>query len=241
MDMTPEQLTDQLKQACGDTLKAVILYGSAAAGDHAGTRSDYNVLVVTNSLEPSTLDAMAPIAIRWARAGNPTPLLFTEEGLKQSADVFPIELLDMKACHRVLLGEPVLERVEVSAENLRLEIEHELRGKLILLRQQYLLTRGKPGAVLDLMIESVGAFLVLFRATLRLFQEEVPVAKRQALEALGRHLSLDTEAFMTIDDLKRGVLDKKAIDAAIWFKRYLNAVEAGLRAVDAILHSPPTS
>ena len=43
--MKLDELVDQLKKVYGAQLRAVVLYGSAAAGEHIPKRSDYNVLV----------------------------------------------------------------------------------------------------------------------------------------------------------------------------------------------------
>ncbi len=231
--MKLEQLTQGLKKACGDNLKSVILYGSAAAGDHAGKRSDYNVLVVAGDLSKDALKAFSKTAKAWARAGNPAPLLFTMERLKNSTDVFPVELLDIKECHQILFGEDVVSDLEISTANLRLQIEHELRGNLIQLRQQYLLATGNSKEVCALMVRSLSSFLVLFRASLRLFATDIPQKKFQALEKLNETVPVPCEVFQTVQNLKDGSLKPKAVDADAIFEKYINAVESVTDAVDA--------
>ena len=235
--MTPEKLLEELKKACPDKLRSVVLYGSAAAGDYVGKRSDYNVLVVTTELGRETLAAFAAPTRAWLKAGNPAPLLFTEERLRQSTDVFPIELLDIKECHRILHGEDLVSALEIDTANLRLEIEHELRGKLIQLRQRYIAAAGRRRATRELMAESVGTFLVLFRAALRLFATDIPARKLEALEELGRHIDCDLGVFRTINALKAGELDGKDMDFDQLFGEYLSAIEAVIDAVDRRLES----
>ncbi len=234
--MTPEKLVEELKQACPSGLKSVVLYGSAAAGDHTGKKSDYNVLVVTADLGVATLDALAKTAAKWARAGNPAPLLFTEERLVQATDVFPIELLDIRECHEILHGENLVQGLEIDTKNLRLEIEHELRGKLIRLRQSYLLTGGKPAAVADLMVQSLSTFMVLFRASLRLFEDAIPQPKVEAVEKLAGHLDFDADVFATVQRLKEGTRKAKEINVAELFSTYLETIERVIDAVDAYIH-----
>lgn len=210
-----------------------MLYGSAAAGDHAGKRSDYNVLVVTEDLGTGTLDVLSKAAAKWAQAGNPAPLLFTEERLAQATDVFPIELLDIRECHKILHGEDLVQGLEIGTDNLRLQIEHELRGKLIRLRQSYLLTGGKPKAVADLLVESLSTFLVLFRAALRLFEHSVPQKKFQALEKLAGHLGFDASVFDAVQRLKDGTHKPKEVAVGVLFGTYLKTIECVIDAVDA--------
>jgi hypothetical protein len=234
--MTPEKLVEELKQACPAGLKSVILYGSAAAGDHSGKQSDYNVLVVTENLDIKTLNAISKTASSWAKAGNPAPLLFTEERLAQATDVFPVELLDIRECHKVLHGANLVQDLEIDTKNLRLEIEHELRGKLIRLRQSYLLTQGKSKPVADLMIQSLSTFLVLFRASLRLFEESVPQKKFEALEKLSTHLEVDVSVFQTVQNLKDGTQKVKGVSVDELFNNYLKTIECVIDAVDAYIH-----
>lgn len=230
--MKPEKLVEELKRAAADRLKAVILYGSAAAGDSVGKKSDFNVLVISTDMGQSTLEAFSEPARAWQRAGNPAPLLFTEERLKEATDVFPIELLDIKDCHKILYGDDLVEGLEIDTSNLRLEIEHELRGKLIQLRQRYLIVAGKRRKVVELMENSIGTFLVLFHAALRLFESEVPSKKIDALESLAKHIEFDIEVFKTVHGMKAGDVDAKDQDVEQLFGKYLSAIERVTDDVD---------
>src|ERR687885_789555 len=112
--MTPEQLVEQLRRAYGPELRAVVLYGSAAAGEHVPKRSDYNVLVITDALDFEALTRAAAVARAWGEAGNPPPLTLTSEEWRSSADIFPMEYADILARHRVLHGTPPFDGVTVN-------------------------------------------------------------------------------------------------------------------------------
>ena len=233
--MTPEQLTEKLKVACGDRLKSVVLYGSAAAGDHAGKRSDYNILVVLDRLGLEELRGLSKPARQWVKAGNPVPLFFTKERLAQSVDVFPIEIADIRESHRILFGDDVVSNLPVHKENLRLELEHELKGKLIQLRERFILTDGNSGQTRELLINSLSTFLVLFRAALRLYQDVIPARKIEALQELSHHIQFDTDVFKRVAEMK----EKKAVKGTspeTLFKAYLEAVETVVDSVDSFLH-----
>jgi hypothetical protein len=229
--MTPEAFTQKLKGCCGDNLIAVILYGSAAAGDYTGKRSDFNLLVVLDDLSLPHLKPLASITTEWTRKGNPPPLLFTRERLIQSVDVFPIELLDMQQSHKVLFGVNPLGEINVSTDNLRLQIERELRTALIALRQNYLLTGGREKKVRELMVNSLSTFLVLFRAALRLFDVEVPAHKMDAARQLAGQLSIDPAALETVFALKQG--QRASMEAEQLFADYLRTIVDVIDAVDS--------
>ena len=239
--MKPENLVKKLQAALGAGIRSVILYGSAAAGDHVGKRSDYNILVVCDRLGTRELTALSKAALEWRKAGNPLPLFFTMDRLRRSADVFPIELMDIAESHRILYGEDVLEQIVIQPENLRLILEHQLKSSLIQLREGLLLTEGKPKKVTNLMIDSLSTILVLFRASLRLYEDEVPARKLDALKSLSRHIRFDDSVFVTIEGLKEGRADARKLDAISLFDRYLANVEVVVDAVDAHVHQIPVS
>ena len=75
--MTLDQLVSQLQAALGPELNAVVLYGSAAAGEHVPKKSDYNVLVLVDSLDVSRLHGASAAIKAWINAGNAPPLALT--------------------------------------------------------------------------------------------------------------------------------------------------------------------
>jgi hypothetical protein len=224
-EMTPEELTKELQKAIEGNLKSVVLYGSAAAGDYRAKKSDYNILVVMEWLGVEDLMGLAKISNRWAKWGNPPPLLFTLAQLKVSADVFPIEFSDIKDSRRILYGEDPFAEIVINPAHIRHELEHELKGKLIQFREQFLLTEGKPRHVRELLIKSSSTFLVLFRAVLRLYGGNPSAKKLEALAELRKHIEFDEDVFHRFED--------KTLDPLVLFARTLKAVETVVDVVDA--------
>jgi len=121
--------------ALGSRLRSVVLYGSAARGDFHRKTSDFNLLLVLEDLSPATLEALEPALRRWTKAGQPVPRLFSPAVIAESADVFPIEFLDIRRSHVVLHGEDPLDGLEIHTDHLRLQCERELREKMMRLRE----------------------------------------------------------------------------------------------------------
>ncbi len=234
--MTPEELVQQIVQTMPGRLQAAVLYGSAAAGDFVTGTSNYNVLLVVDRLGSAELNSLSKSALRWAKAGNRPPLLFTPGQLAASADVFPIELLDMRQSHRVLFGEDPLAGIAIQEEHLRLQLERELKVQLLALREGYLLTGGKPRLVAELLTSSVARFLVLFRATLRLFQQDVPRHKIDAMQSLVQHVPFDPRPLLEIDALRHRRLKLRNVAPLPLFQSYLTTIEQVIEAVDRHLH-----
>ena len=121
--MTLEELVSQLRAAYGESLRSVVLYGSAARGEHIAKRSDYNVLVLLDALDPARLAAASAAARSWAEAGNPAPLTMTMSEWRGSSDIFPMEYADILERHKILFGDPPFEGVRVERSDLRLQLE----------------------------------------------------------------------------------------------------------------------
>jgi len=226
-EITPEVYVEKLNEALPDSVHSVILFGSAAAGEHAGKRSDYNLLIITESLGLLELNQIAKVTQGWLSAGNPPPLMFTHERLAESADVFPIEMLDMKQFYKVLHGSDILKDVEVDPVHLRLMIEREIRSLRIQLNQGFIFANGNVGKVGDLVISTISTALVLMRATLRLFSKNIPEHRHDvpaALKEFKEFAELDEDAFTTAYKLKRGGMSIKEVSPLELFERYLRGL-----------------
>src|ERR671931_753933 len=174
-------LVEDLRATHGDNLACVVLYGSAAAGDHIELRSDYNILIALNRITPEDLRlAQAPMR-EWQRLGHPLPVYFTVEELSDAADVFPIEFHQMANARVVLYGSDPFEFVKLSDANMRHQTEYELRSKLIQLRRHYIPASISIEKLADLMSDSLSSFAALFRAVLLLHGQEAPVAKPECV------------------------------------------------------------
>ena len=92
-----EQLVEKLPRRMADRLGSlVVLYGSAAGGDHQANFSDYNVLCILSRITLSQLRERAHFPLV-ARTGSPSPLLLTEGGAATSTDCFAIEFMTAAA------------------------------------------------------------------------------------------------------------------------------------------------
>jgi hypothetical protein len=234
--MTPEELVEQINKAIPGKLSAAMLYGSAVAGDFVPGTSNYNVLLVVDGLGIAELDALSMPAAQWTRAGHRPPLLVPRGQLQACGDVFPIELLDMQQSRRVLFGEDPLKDVTIEHEYLRLQLKRELKEKLLTLREGYLLASGNAGQVMQLLAASVAGVLVLFRAALRLFEEDVPAAKADALRLLARHIAFDPQPLLDVHDLKHQRRKAEDCSPTILFESYLKTIEQVAEAVDRRLN-----
>ncbi|MFP4068613.1 MAG: hypothetical protein ACLFVC_00390 [Opitutales bacterium] len=230
--MKPEAFTEHLQTTLGRRLKAVVLYGSAASDDYIPGKSDYNLLVVCEQWTTRELDAVRAPTAKWTAAGNPPPLCFTPERLFNATDVFPMEMLDILENHRVLHGEDPLAGIAVDKSHLRHQVEFELRSKLLKLRQAYLALARPEKELPRLLDDSLSTFQAVFRGALRLFTDEAPANKPDAVRRLARRLDLDLSVFEELHALKSGKPSAGG-NTVERFDRYLAAIETVLDRIDA--------
>ncbi len=239
-----QKLTDlvtRLKNAAGSNLLSVILYGSAATEEFHPGHSDLNVLCIMQSLGRDDLNKLHAASAWWAKKGHPAPLFFTLNELHHSADVFAIELLDIKAAHRVLHGEDVIASLHVPMDFHRLHVERELRNNLLRLRQHYMMHPVDSRKTLELMTSSISTFAALFRHALIALGEDPPPSKRSTMDRLGSVLGFDPSPFHTIFEIREGHKREHDVDVQATFDAYLDRVVKVTEEIDRRLAAPPAN
>ena len=236
-----QNLTDlvtRLKNAAGGNLLSVILYGSAATEEFHPNHSDLNVLCVMRSLGRDDLTKLHPASVWWAKKGHPAPLFFTHSELHDSADIFAIELLDIKVAHRILHGEDVMAPLHVPMDLHRLHVERELRNNALRLRQRYVMHPADSRKTLELMTSSISTFAALFRHALIALEENPPPTKRGAVDRLGSVLGFDPSPFRTIYEIREGHKRERDVDVQAIFDAYLEGVSKVAAEMDRRLATP---
>jgi predicted nucleotidyltransferase len=237
--MVPEKLindfVERMRAAAGTNLLAMVLYGSAAAGDYVADHSDVNLLCVLGETSFAAIAALAPAVAWWGKQKHRAPLLMSAEEMRRSADLFSIEFLDMRRHYRVLWGEDVLKTLEIPMRLHRAQVEYELREKTILLRQQLLAVSANDTAKWELLLRSLPAFGTLFRHTLIALGDSGAGSKRDAAAALAGKLGIDTSVFGELLDVRERKKDRKSANVDEIFARYLKLVEQVTAAVDKML------
>ncbi len=234
-------LVTRLKNAAGSNLLSVILYGSAATEEFQPGHSDLNVLCIMQSLGRDDLSKLHAASAWWAKKGHPAPLFLTLNELHHSADVFAIELLDIKAARRVLHGEDVIASLHIPMGLHRLQVERELRNNTLRLRQHYVRHPADSRKTLELMASSISTFAALFRHALIALGEDPPPTKRSAMDRLGSVLGFDPSPFHTIFEIREGHKRERDVDVQATFDAYLDRVAKVTEEIDRRLAVPPAN
>ncbi|HTQ59433.1 MAG TPA: nucleotidyltransferase domain-containing protein [Candidatus Solibacter sp.] len=229
-----EKLTDlvnRMKELAGDNLESLILYGSAARGDFKEGHSDLNVLCVLRSLSARELTRVAPVVHWWCKNQNePAPLFFTVQELRDSADVFSIELLDMRENRRILHGTDVIAHIDVPMNLHRVQVEHDLRTLLLKLRQHFLFNEKKESELRLAAAKSSSSALALLRHTLIAFEEKPPAAAPEVFARIAVLTGADADALGAAFHLRDS--HAPANDIVRAYGEYLNALSVVISALD---------
>ena len=229
-----KELVQKLERAFSGRLVSVVLYGSAASGAHHDKLADLNVLCVLKEITPQELSDGEPVLKWWRSRGNPSPLLMSEEEVHNSADSFPIEFRDMKEHRKLLFGVDVIADVHVDWKYHRVQVEHELRAKLLRLRQQGAQVLSDPQKLLTLCVDSVSTFCVLGRHALLAAGSDVKHERRAVVRQLGSAVQMDVAPFETLLDIRE---DKPGVDPGDpgeLFAQYLGCIRRMVEFVDRL-------
>ncbi len=224
-------LVERLKAGAEENLRSVVLYGSAAGGEYHEKHSDLNVLCLLHCMDSGKL-ARLHGAARWlAKKGHPMPVVFTLEELKRAADIYAIELLEIKSKRRVLYGEDVFDSIEVPMQLHRLQVERELRHNLIRFRQAFIAADNRK-ALLSLLTRSASTFALLFRHALIALGAESGDSKRDSVERLAEVLKFDPSSLIALFEIREGRREPKTVDIQETFHKTLEAVTQAVNAFD---------
>jgi predicted nucleotidyltransferase len=231
MDKKLAELVKRLKEFAGGNLESVILYGSAARGEYRESRSDLNVLCTMKSLSVTELGRVARVVEWWSKELNEPPLrFFTAQELRQSADVFSIELLEMQRSHRVLHGPDVIAAIAVPTNLHRVQVEHDLYAALLKLRQHFLLAGQDHKPLRVVFAKSISSVLVLLRHTLIAFDGDAPAETNEVVARIAAVTGADGRALQAAVDFRdSGILHGEFSGA---YGGYMNALEHVIRALD---------
>lgn len=227
-------LTQDYQKAFGNDLVSLAIYGSAAGGYYVKGKSDINLLVILTPEGINRLEDALDTVQNWRKRNVAVPWVMTRKFIESSLDAYPIEFLNLKYNHILIHGEDILQRLDFKPENLRLQIEKELKGKLVLLREAYLETGGKAKLLQEIIARSITAFISIFKALLYLRQGSIPASRKETIKELAKIFTFDSNIFLKCVDIKEAIDSLSKEEVADIFKKYVREVENICDLVDAM-------
>lgn len=218
MEKLLQDWVKELKQELGNNLASVILYGSAARGEHIRARSDLNLMLVFKKLDLQQITTIRKLTRRKLRRQLPQLVFWTEEELAHAWDVFPLEFEDIKENHQCLVGKDLFNKRKIDKKRMRYQIEFELRSKLLSMRDTWLRSNRDKYDLEMFLIKAGNSFDYLIR---------------KAALVLGKKISLPRDIVEKIKKLKKKELRLKRGELQELFHQLHETVESVIRKIDA--------
>lgn len=216
--------SSEIKNACLEELESIIVYGSVARSDYKEGVSDINFLIVVKKVHFGILLKISSIYKKWEKENIAIPLVIDSSYIRTSLDVFPLEFLEMRENSRLIYGSETLRDVDISNYSLRLELEREIKGKLLALRQGIMRYYGAD-VFNSYLIKTFKSFRVYIEAMLRLKGLKPAKDFSETILSFSRETGISLEGIgMLWGKYKKGEpLDKERIKEIT--KKYLDEIE----------------
>jgi hypothetical protein len=158
--------------------------------------------------------------------------------LESALDVFPIEFLEISDHHLLLHGESnPFAKLEIHLPHLRLEVEEQLRGKMLHLWEAYLEVGSSKRELRRLLVESPLGFEVALRGLLRLRQEAGdarPDHPGELLAAVEEEFGVALPTLRRLEAVRGGEGAIAGGEVEPLFDAYLAEVRSLVRTIDAL-------
>jgi hypothetical protein len=223
--------TKEVKGAYGDQLEGLLLYGSAVRGEFLPGRSNLNLLLVVTGYDAAMLKRYEPIHKRWSKEGIIIPLFLTDQEIKTSSSLFPLEYLEIQEHHRVLGGRDPFVGFHVDVSRVGDAVMQGLAGHILRLRQRFAEAGGAKDAVTILLPLAVTSIVPLLRGIQRMRGWPVLTQSDAVIKDIADRLQVDLQGMHDALMLKRGIISPGPSEIPRAFDRYMKAATELLEAI----------
>ncbi|MFA6281631.1 MAG: hypothetical protein WCY05_03910 [Candidatus Omnitrophota bacterium] len=226
-----DNFSKSLKDIYQDDLVSLMLYGSAASGEFVARHSNLNVIAVLKNTDLEILKKSSKVICKYRMINV---LFLTKEHISTSIDVFPIEFLDMQDNYFVMQGEDILKDIHVDLRNLRFQCEQELKGKLLKIKQMYLVSCENEGALKKLLFLSFISILHILRNALRLKGKKPSYLKQDVIRDISSEFQINNEAWQKILQAKNNQVKLNKQDTEKLFINFTRDLEKIVNIMDKL-------
>lgn len=177
-----EEVVEQAAAALGDSLRSVVLFGSAAENRLRAT-SDVNLLFVVDAFDPERVRTLGPVLQRAHAAVRLSVMWLTRDEIGQASESFAVKFADIVRRHRVLFGTDPLAGVTISRHAAVTRVRQVLLNLVLRLRAGYALHHDQEERLAFVVADAAGPLRAGAAELLDLEGSPAPSA-REALERL---------------------------------------------------------
>ncbi len=228
------RFVEALTIQCGENLRAILLYGSAARKDYKHGISNLNLLAVFTDAHISEIRKAGAIGRRFLRRHRFEPRFMSLAALRSTALLLPMVLIDIQEAYCLLHGEDLIRGIPIRRDNLKLQCGLQLRSFLQRLRHVYLLESNDKRDLRDMLIRSFTGFLHILKNVFRMMGETPPVTREEIVERSVVRFHLDAGIMSRLLALKLGSQRIGRRDLSGLLEGYLDLLYDFIPHVDAL-------
>ena len=181
---TLEEFRAKSAETFGDSLKSVLLFGSAAEGRLRAT-SDVNIVMVFSHLDLDRVKAWRSQVELLVAAIDLQPLILLEDEIAAAAEAFAVKYFDILHRRRVLHGTDPFATLRISDEALQRRVSQVLLNLTLRLRHTLLL--GNDAARARALVDAIGPLRASAVALLELTRQPRGEPREALLSFASKH------------------------------------------------------
>jgi predicted nucleotidyltransferase len=170
--------------AFGDSLKSLLLFGSAAEGRLRAT-SDVNLVMVFSQLDLERVKAWRPQVELLVAAIDLQPLILLEDEIAAAAEAFAVKYFDILHRRRVLHGTDPFATLKISEEALQRRVSQVLLNLAMRLRHTMLF--GNDARRTHALVDAIGPLRASAVALLELMRQPLKEPREALLSFAAQH------------------------------------------------------
>ncbi len=215
-------------------LHSIYLVGTVLTDDYQEQTSKIDSVILLEKMDLAFLDTLAPLGQKYRQQGIAAPLIMDPGYLKSSLDVFPLEFLNFQLAHLAIYGEDLFAGLEIDRQELRVQCERELKGKLIWLHRIYLSSMGDKKVLVRDIVNHFGGYLPIFRGILHLLGQAPLLGFKQTLDLLFALTGTETKVFEEIYAIKNQLSQPSEEETSRLFAEFYRGTEKLAEVVDGL-------
>jgi predicted nucleotidyltransferase len=206
-----ESLVEDIKKIFEGNLVSVILYGSYVRGGYLSGKSDINLMILRKKRDNRELIGLNKLFRKYFRKLKiALPLVLTLDEIQSSTDVYPMEYQDIKDHHTVLYGQDTFNKLKIEKKNLRLELENQVKSRLIHLRESLIQFHNRKRILKMILLGSVSSMIVILKNILKLNNQEPGDNAEDLLASVEEKCNLKLPGLEKVLQYRRGSLKLKS-------------------------------
>lgn len=216
-----QEVVESAAEALGETLRSIVLFGSAAENRLKAT-SDVNVLIVLTHFDPALVDRVRPVLQRAHAAVRLAVMWLVDEELPAAAEAFAVKFADVTRRHRVLFGSDPFEGLTIPRYAAITRVRQVLLNLVLRLRATYALERDRDERLTIVIADTVGPLRASAAEILELEGAPAPTV-REALQRLGAEWQpARSEVVLKAVQMAR---DTRRLDSGVAAAMFLETIE----------------